>query len=338
MSINGEATSGTAEPGALEEVIVEILRPSRRHPVPFDDVRQEVARRLEYHRASNLASSVDKLVEAGRVIAFSRGRDLDYFWADNLTYLKTRLCAILNSHHTRHPYEAGMNTGDIKKHFSESRTLNARRNIDARLFDLALTACKADGLVTDCEAGVRLTSFQPRAADDQATVKLEKALLAYIEAHPFAKTKIDELSLHLEVDPRQTKAVVAGLLKSGRLVRFQLDHYVPPDTLERARLRLAAAFAERPRLYISDILTLLKLSRRVTIPLMEYFDGTGFTRRIGDYRQLNPQAAQRQTSRGAPGDHSQALAGTPGPHEAPARDEADGCARGPTSACTKPAR
>ena len=50
------------------------------------------------------------------------------------------------------------------------------------------------------------------------------------------------------------------------------------------------AIRERGDLTVGDIRTLLDSSRKYVVPLAEYLDAVGITRRVGDRRTLGPNA------------------------------------------------
>jgi hypothetical protein len=270
----------------LEEAILQILRKAKRHPMPFKNLQKEVAKKIESCRTPRVLSVLDRLVAGGAVMVVGKSVESEYFRTANLDYLKGRLCAILRSHHTKFPYEPGMRAGDIRKLFSETQTMNAKVNIDARLFELAMSACKNDGLVVEAGYGVRLSEFTPQSSEDREIRRLGNEILSYISVRCHSRVGIGELSSQLAAEPRMVKAVVSEMLKSKRLIRIEENRYLEPSVIEHLKYVLAAEFSSNPRLRISDITVLLGQSRTATIPLLEYFDRIGFTRREGDHRQM----------------------------------------------------
>ena len=287
------STETETDHGRLEDVVMQILREAKRHPVPLKRLQKEAARAVESHRPSSVLSVLDRLVAGGAALSFGHGAEAEFYCAENLGYLKGRLSAIVASHHRKYPYEPGVAAGEIKKRFSETQTMNAQRNIDARLFEMALSASKDDGLVVEAERGVRLPDFRPQTSEDEAIRKLEDQILAHVASRRHSRLGIEELARLLEVDTRQVKAVVSGMMKAGRLVRIAENRYLEPIAIEEAKAVLTAELNAKSRLRVSDITVLLGLSRSAAIPLMEYLDGVGFTRRVDDYRELELKSARR---------------------------------------------
>jgi selenocysteine-specific elongation factor len=276
----------------LEQVITEILAEAKRHPIALKRLHKAVARRIEFYRATRVLSVLEKLVAGGKAMVFGNGADPEYFWTGNLDFLKGRVCAILKSHHAKYPFGPGMRAGDIRKMFSETATLNARVNVDARLFELAISACKKDGLIMEADYGMRLAGFTPQSRDDEEIKRLEEDILSLLAGRRYSRIGAEELARELKADSKMVKGVLSGMLKAGKLIRIEDNRYLEPSLVAHVQKALAAEFSRKPQLRISDITALLGLSRTAAIPLLEYFDRIGFTQRNGDFRQM---AVRRQT-------------------------------------------
>lgn len=296
--IRPEGAASRKEPqgalGELEAAVVRCLREAKRHPVLLKNLQREVARSVESHRVGLVFSVLDRLASDGKVLSFGQGGDAEYYWTENIEKLKGRLCAIVGSHHKQFPYESGISAGDIRKRISETQTMNSRRNVDPRLFDLAMLECKKHGLVVEADRGVRLPDFIPLSSEDEVIRTLEAQILDFLGKKAHSRTSIDELSRQLGVEVRKLKVVVAGMLKTGRLVRIEDDRLLTLAVIEELKGVLTTEFKRKAQLRISDIKVLLGLSRSAAIPFMEYLDRTGFTRRNGDCRVLATAAKNQE--------------------------------------------
>jgi selenocysteine-specific elongation factor len=68
----------------------------------------------------------------------------------------------------------------------------------------------------------------------------------------------------------------------GRLVRVSADLVMTPATIERALTLIRAAGSDG--MTVSDVRAALGTSRKYAVPLLEYLDAQGLTRRVGDVR------------------------------------------------------
>jgi len=67
------------------------------------------------------------------------------------------------------------------------------------------------------------------------------------------------------------------------------------DAIATARRQLAPLLAHPPGLLVSDVGATLGISRKFSVPLLEYFDEIRFTRRVKDRRVLaNPPVFERR--------------------------------------------
>ncbi|TLM69040.1 MAG: selenocysteine-specific translation elongation factor, partial [Actinobacteria bacterium] len=77
------------------------------------------------------------------------------------------------------------------------------------------------------------------------------------------------------------------LAAEGRVVRIGADLHFAGRAIEDARARLVAALEAAPDgLAAADLRDALGVSRKYAIPLLEWFDAQGVTRREGDLRVL----------------------------------------------------
>ena len=80
------------------------------------------------------------------------------------------------------------------------------------------------------------------------------------------------------------EGVVGFLVKQGTLIRLAEGIYVHRDALARARERMASRKGET--IDVGQFKDFFGLSRKVAIPLLEWFDREGVTRRVGDSRKV----------------------------------------------------
>lgn len=84
---------------------------------------------------------------------------------------------------------------------------------------------------------------------------------------------------------RQLVEIAGG---SGELVLLGDGIVLHPETVELLVTRLRETYAPPARFTVSDLRTLLNISRKYAVPLCEWLDAVGITVRDGDYRKLVP--------------------------------------------------
>ena len=128
-------------------------------------------------------------------------------------------------------------------------------------------------------------------ARSATTVRLATHAVSLTEHEPELDALVAAVSGEQEATPPTVKQLVAdgfdaSLIdaagRSGRLVRISQDLVVTPAVLERA-VRVAREHAT-DGMTVSALREALGTSRKYAVPLAEYLDSTGVTRRVGDLR------------------------------------------------------
>ncbi|HEY6139780.1 MAG TPA: selenocysteine-specific translation elongation factor [Thermoanaerobaculia bacterium] len=95
---------------------------------------------------------------------------------------------------------------------------------------------------------------------------------------------VSELINTIAQKPKVIEGVVGFLVKNGTLVRLAEGVYVHKDVLASAREKMSSRKGET--IDVGQFKDFFGLSRKVAIPLLEYFDREGITKRVGDSRQV----------------------------------------------------
>ena len=241
-----------------EEAHIDVLRKLR------DATPDEAARALVDFEGALSSNDIRLRVGAdvSTVDAISLG-DL-IVSSEHHSELLQRMHSILEKHHADQPLERGM----------PRETLRAHLDIEARAFDALVGS---DGDVVGEGASIRLRRHEVALEPEQQRVRDE--LIAAIESGGFTPP----LEKELGTDP----ALIRSLVESGHLVRID-GFFLTPSLAAEARRRVRAAIeAEGPKT-VAEIRDLLGTSRKYAVPLCEWLDRTGATRRQGDVRALGP--------------------------------------------------
>jgi selenocysteine-specific elongation factor len=128
------------------------------------------------------------------------------------------------------------------------------------------------GLVRDGARGVPV-------ADNPEAI----ALVAALDAAPFTPPEPDDVALARALVREGVLVDVSGLLFTRR-------------ALDAAQLLLAEKFTTTDAVTVGDVRELLHSTRKYVVPLMEWFDANGVTRRRGDTRIAGPRLHRDQQS------------------------------------------
>lgn len=98
---------------------------------------------------------------------------------------------------------------------------------------------------------------------------------------------LDELVAGSGLAPSLAYRALNTLEQQGRIVRIGQVFYLDVAALERFEQAVRARLSNDTPAAAAELKDAMGTSRKYAIPLLEYFDATGLTRRIDDKRVLN---------------------------------------------------
>ena len=131
---------------------------------------------------------------------------------------------------------------------------------------------------------VRMTSHKVSLGVDQADIRT-KILSTYLSAGltpPYYR----ELSKTLDIQASHAKDVLTLLLDEGRIVKVKEDLYFHVDAVKALKEKLVDFLETNGEMTTPQFKDIAGVSRKYLIPLIEYFDATNVTIRVGDIRKL----------------------------------------------------
>jgi selenocysteine-specific elongation factor len=180
--------------------------------------------------------------------------------------LRARLATEVDAYTALHPLETGLPEEDARQRLGLP---------DRRLVQALVTP----PLVAGGGRVLRATNRSSLPPDVQSSIE---AVLATLTSTPFAAPDAERLTaLGL------TQAKLAAAVRAGCLLRIGEGVYLAPDAPDLAVHRLAEL--QQP-FTVSDARRALATSRRVAVPLLQFLDRSGFTRRVDDlHRRVDDQ-------------------------------------------------
>ncbi len=91
----------------------------------------------------------------------------------------------------------------------------------------------------------------------------------------------------IEKNMHQIREVLNYLIQSGEVVELSDGILYRSEDFERTKRTVTDLIRKNGSVEVKDIKNALGLTRKYTIPILEYLDRQGFTRREGDKRVLN---------------------------------------------------
>jgi selenocysteine-specific elongation factor len=140
------------------------------------------------------------------------------------------------------------------------------------------------GALRNDHGRVALASFSPQLTPTQERLR-EQLLTAWHDA-ALKPPEPSELCKILSSDESELRQLIDLCTAQGTLVHLGGDIFLHQEVETMMRRQLQHELANSGRLTVSEIRDLLATNRKFAVPICEYLDRIGFTRRDGDLRSL----------------------------------------------------
>ncbi|RLB16515.1 MAG: selenocysteine-specific translation elongation factor [Deltaproteobacteria bacterium] len=182
--------------------------------------------------------------------------------------------AILSDYHRRFPLKGGL--------VKEELRYKIKGNVKEKPFNQLLTALIQDGAIVRNKDLIRLKDHTVTLLQDQETVRnqIEQIYLKEGLEPPYFN------NLDQNIIQKGGKDLLEIMVKDGTLIKVKEDLYFHKESIEELKRRLIAFIKEKGEITTSELKQVTGVSRKYTIPLIEYFDKTQLTVRVGNKRVL----------------------------------------------------
>ena len=202
--------------------------------------------------------------------------------ADALGRSSSAVEAVLAAHHRAYPAAPGMPLEALRRAVSQGA-----------LVDRVLAELTAAGTVTVEGAVARLAAHVPglEGVYAQAATGVRNALhTAGFEGRTAAE--LAAASLREPV----VSTVLEFFVREGTVTRVGPERYYEAAVLDRMLDVVAAELREKGEIGPSQVRERLGLTRKFSIPLLEWLDAQGYTVRVGDVRRAGPRLTKRSNA------------------------------------------
>jgi selenocysteine-specific elongation factor len=224
---------------------------------------------------AELQEELDALHAAGEALVFGAGSARRYAPPSLLSRITSAALEELSRFHEKNPLRAGMARAELASRLQRQAPKGAAPLLIAAAIERGLLGAPSSEHVALPGFRVEMTRRQQKNVD---------AMLARLEGDALKPSSVDDLAALIDAKPRDTRVLLTWLVDTGRLVCLDKTLFFTAESVMAARRGLAELFARQPSATLSEIREHLDTSRKYAVPLMEHFDGRGWTRRDGDVR------------------------------------------------------
>jgi selenocysteine-specific elongation factor len=232
---------------------------------------EELARRAQAE-ASNISTMLTELQARQQVVQIGDVWVARSVWEQ----LYQQVEDTLRRYHQQHPLRLGMPREELRS--------TVGRRFPPRLFEAILLRWQEEGRIALQGTTVRLAAFTVRLNErQQRLAKRVEQILRQAGATP---PPVKVIAEQVGAPPPAVKAMIEVLLEQGILLRLEEEMYFHRDTLAELADLVKRTIQEKGSLSVGEFRDLTGSSRKFVVPLLEYFDRIGLTRRVGDVRVL----------------------------------------------------
>lgn len=223
------------------------------------------------------SANCDELIESGDLVQLKLSAQRHLVWHKQvLEEMMVKVEASLGKMHDREPLRSVVDGSRLKSQLSYCMD-NAMLEHVLRLMAKAKRVRKTD-------RGVGLAGRGPQLT--KAETQLLSTLVEQFKEAGFQPPTVKEC----EAAATKNKASVASLVSlaatEGDLVQVSQDYYLHSEVEQQMREKLKAEITKSGGMTLSQIRELLATTRKYAVPICEYLDKIGFTKRDGDLRLL----------------------------------------------------
>jgi selenocysteine-specific elongation factor len=251
--------------GTVEEEILALVGSSE------DGLLNDELCRLLGKSPQALGDTLESLKRSGQLLGFAG------LWltSDQFASLTDRLRAALNAMHAKEP--------TLLFHQREAVVQGAKLSWKGKPLDRLIAYLAEQGVLRAQGTGIALAEFKVKFSDKQRAM-LDK-VQAELASNGLSAPGPEEIAAKLNVPKHAVHEIIKVGLAAGEIVRVSEGIYFPRETLEGAIARLNREFTGK-QFSASQFRESFNTSRKYAIPLLEYLDSKGVTKRIGDLRVL----------------------------------------------------
>jgi selenocysteine-specific elongation factor len=197
--------------------------------------------------------------------------------------LEEKLRSVLISYHRENPLKTGVPKEELRALLY--------RGLEKRLFQFLLNDLQKKGEIAQDQALIRLSDHKISLKEDEKILRRE--LEAFYKQAELAPPTIKEIMVRFGKYPQDlVNEVLAIMVRDETVTKVSEDLYFYGPSMESLKRKLVALLVKEGEIDTPAFKDMTGLSRKFSIPLLEHFDKTKVTIRVGDKRILREKQNQ----------------------------------------------
>jgi selenocysteine-specific elongation factor len=197
--------------------------------------------------------------------------------ASVLKKLTSTIQALLSAYHKENPLKTGLAKEELRSQL--------KPRVDQKLFNYALNYLSKKEKIIQEEAEVRLAGHEVTLQVDEQAMR-EQISNLYLKSGLKPPNLKDVLAKFAEFPEAQIRQVIDLLLQKGEVIKINEALYFHASVLDKLQDQLIDFIKKEGEIDAPRFKNMTGLTRKFSIPLLEYFDKIKLTIRIDDKRVL----------------------------------------------------
>ncbi len=240
--------------------------------------RAELAKLLPWD-PQELQQLLSQLTSQGQSLKYDPENER-YLLAQTAQNLEKEILQHLKAYHHKNPLKAGLSKEELRRSLPPQ--------MEVRLFNFLLNRMARGNQVALEKDLVRLNSHKVQLAGEQED--LLRRLEELYHRGRLTPPTLKETEAALKTPLGKIQQLLPVLVNQGRLVKVKEDLYFHQDAMAQLKADLVAFLKQHREISVVQFKDLTQTSRKFTIPLLEFFDTTRVTVRVGEARRLREGA------------------------------------------------
>jgi selenocysteine-specific elongation factor len=261
--------------GTVEEKALFFLRESRELGLTAD----EIGIRLGLF-GKHLKKALNEPISTKKMVVVDSATQR-YVVVEIAEKIKAMLVEHLQAYHKNNPLQAGLAKEELRTGLG--------RKVDPKVYNYCINDLIKKSVVVQEESAVRMAGHQVALKADEEQLRKELSSW-YREKGLSTPTMKETMERFAEYPSRLVKDVVDLQLREGELLKISESLYYETAILEPLVASVIAYMEKNGEIDAPGFKELTGLTRKFSIPILEYLDRIKITMRIGDKRILRKKS------------------------------------------------
>ena len=224
---------------------------------------------------SNLKTHLGILTNKSHIVPLDT-EPIRYIHRKTINQWENITCKKLKQYHETFPHKTGMPKQELKSRFPST--------FPTALFNLLIDQLLEKKQINIQQEFVYMAGHQANLTEEMS--QLKKELYQTLIKSDLTPPSLKELAHQFNIDMHQVETLLTFLENEEKVVRVSQNMTVCESVLSQLKQKLIDYLQKNESITTKAFKELTSVSRKYSIPLIEYFDRKKITLRVGDIRKL----------------------------------------------------